>query len=510
VATASAVERELKFEAGSEFALPDLTALVPGGEVRALPPRRLEATYYDTADLRLARWGVTLRHRTGDDQPLWTVKLAAEDDKPDLRARHEISQPGPGDGPVPDDLAALVQAYARHEPLVQVARLVTRRVRFALHGPDGAPVAEVDDDEVVAYQRRKVVARFREIEAELDEAAVANGLARNVSRTFRKAGATPSLQGNKLLRALTGDLAADALAPELSVDGLGRHATVGELVRSAMANGARRLLVHDPLVRLDADIEAVHQARVATRRMRSDLKTFKQFVAPAWADPLGEELKWLGAVLGAVRDADVLGERMRDHVEALPEEDRKPAGRVLATLAAEREAAFAALQEAMASERYVDLLDAVVQAGQAPVLTDAAASQDGAEALRGVVGKRWKRLRADAKAAGDADEALHGVRIAAKRTRYAAEAGRAVLGKPGNALASASADVQSVLGDLHDAVVAEGWLRGVARSRLASATAVAVGLLIAREQQAAAEARAAWPEKWADAKQAWHDFNRSS
>ncbi|HZQ27148.1 MAG TPA: CYTH domain-containing protein, partial [Acidimicrobiales bacterium] len=125
---AGPVERELKFEAGSDFALPDLTALVPGGQVRALPPRRLEATYYDTADLRLARWGVTLRHRTGDDQPVWTVKLAAADDTPELRARHEISYPASGaagDGPVPLDVAALVQAYARHEPLVQVARLVT-------------------------------------------------------------------------------------------------------------------------------------------------------------------------------------------------------------------------------------------------------------------------------------------------------------------------------------------------------------------------------------------------
>ncbi|HZQ29422.1 MAG TPA: CHAD domain-containing protein, partial [Acidimicrobiales bacterium] len=385
---------------------------------------------------------------------------------------------------------------------------VTRRVRFSLHGADGVAQAEVDDDEVVAYQRRKVVARFREIEAEFDDGAVAGGMARQVARTFRKAGATPSRQGNKLLRALTDG--SHALAPELAVDGVGSHATVGDLVQAAMAHGARRLLVHDPHVRLDADIEAVHQARVATRRMRSDLKTFKQFVAAPWADPLAEELKWLGGVLGAVRDADVLGERMGAHVEALPEADRAPARRVLAALAAEREVAFAALQEAMASGRYVDLLDAVVQAGQAPVLTDAALSSDGAEALRQVVGKRWKRLQADAKAAGDSDEALHGVRIAAKRTRYAAEAGRAVLGKPGRGLASAVAGVQSVLGDLHDAVVAEVWLRQLARARLAPATAVTVGLLVARERAAAAEARAAWPGAWTGAKRAWHEFDRNA
>ena len=50
------VERELKLRAGDAFRLPEL-----GGE--AIEPRRFVSTYHDTADHRLARRGITLRHR---------------------------------------------------------------------------------------------------------------------------------------------------------------------------------------------------------------------------------------------------------------------------------------------------------------------------------------------------------------------------------------------------------------------------------------------------------------
>ena len=57
------------------------------------------------------------------------------------------------------------------------------------------------------------------------------------------------------------------------------------------------------------------------------------------------------------------------------------------------------------------------------------------------------------------DEDLHSVRIGAKRCRYAAEAVAPTIGKRARTFARAAADLQQVLGDHHDAVVAEGWLR---------------------------------------------------
>ncbi|MDP8988065.1 MAG: metal-chelation protein CHAD, partial [Actinomycetota bacterium] len=58
---AAALEHEVKLGAGDDFRLPDLTGVVEGATVTTLPERRLEAVYYDTADLRLARWGVSVR-----------------------------------------------------------------------------------------------------------------------------------------------------------------------------------------------------------------------------------------------------------------------------------------------------------------------------------------------------------------------------------------------------------------------------------------------------------------
>ncbi len=69
------VEREVKLAVARAFRLPPLDTLVEGATALARPRRELEATYYDTADLSLIRSGVTLRHRTGEPGPSWTVKL---------------------------------------------------------------------------------------------------------------------------------------------------------------------------------------------------------------------------------------------------------------------------------------------------------------------------------------------------------------------------------------------------------------------------------------------------
>ena len=74
---------------------------------------------------------------------------------------------------------------------------------------------------------------------------------------------------------------------------LGADASAGNVVRRAIALSAIRLIRHDPVVRLDTDPEGVHQARVATRRLRSDLRTFRPLVDAAWSSALRDELGWL-------------------------------------------------------------------------------------------------------------------------------------------------------------------------------------------------------------------------
>jgi CHAD domain-containing protein len=88
---------------------------------------------------------------------------------------------------------------------------------------------------------------------------------------------------------------------------------IGAVVRDALDASVQRLLVADPVARVGDDPEGVHQARVATRRLRSDLRTFGPLLDPAWVTPLRDELRWLGGELGVAREAEVLLGHLRDH-----------------------------------------------------------------------------------------------------------------------------------------------------------------------------------------------------
>ena len=65
-------EREVKMMVPDSFELPDLHDAIAGASLGDVEERVIDDTYHDTPDLRLARWGCTLRHRTGDG---WTVKI---------------------------------------------------------------------------------------------------------------------------------------------------------------------------------------------------------------------------------------------------------------------------------------------------------------------------------------------------------------------------------------------------------------------------------------------------
>src|SRR5205823_12247616 len=131
--------------------------------------------------------------------------------------------------------------------------------------------------------------------------------------------------------------------PDLVVGQLDDTAVAGELVRTAMAASDERLVRHDPGVRIGDDTEDVHQARVATRRLRSDLRTFSSLIDGDWAASLTDELRWLGGDLGAVRDADVLAERLRRQASLLPERDAAGLGGLFRRLARQRDEARATL-----------------------------------------------------------------------------------------------------------------------------------------------------------------------
>ncbi|MEW6471922.1 MAG: CYTH and CHAD domain-containing protein [Actinomycetota bacterium] len=492
------IEREVKLAAWGGFALPVLDDLFPDLHVEPLKVKKLDATYYDTRDVRLARAGVSLRHRVGDDPP-WTVKLPDGERGP-VMSRREISFEGPA-GTIPPDAEQLVRAYARGEPLVAVARLKTERTRVALN-LNGAAVAEIADDEVSVYHGRRLASRFREVEVEVEDGAP-DGLLPMVVQRLRDAGAGEPDNTPKVVRAL-GPRALEPLPG--TVTAVRADSTMGEVVRAAIGNALARIVAHDPGVRLGDDPEDVHQARVGTRRLRSDLRTFRPLLDPEWVAGLREEAGWFAALLGDVRDTEVLMERLEHQAHTLPKEDAAGVTTTVGRLAREREAARERLLEAMDSPRYVALLDRLTEAASEPqfALTTGGedlARQPAAEALPALVRRPWRRLARAVKELPEvpADEQLHAVRILAKHTRYAAEAAAGVMGKPATVFAKQIAAVQTVLGDHQDACVTEAWLRQIAPKTRSTREAMIIGQLIGLQRAEAQAKRAAWPEVWARA-----------
>ena len=479
-------EREVKLAAPAAFRMPDLTG-VTDLSVGAVEPRRYQTVYVDTEDLRLARWGCSLRHREGEG---WTLKLPATQVGLLLvRGEHRFD----GDARhVPPDAVDLVAAYVRGEPLHPVVRLRTLRRTVELRETECAPAGEIVDDEVSVMDGARVAARFRELEVEVP-ATVQKATVGAIVAALAEAGASPTEGVPKYLQALG---ARGSAPPEVVVPELGPDASVGEVVRGAIAASVVRLLRHDAGVRLGEDIEDVHQARVATRRMRSDLRSFRDVLDPEWDASLRDELGWLGGELGTVRDLDVQLARLSGRVAELPEEDRATATRLVDGLARRRERAREHLLTSIRSDRYLALLDRLVIAAREPAVLPDAASAPAELALGSVMERPWKHLKGalDGMPEDAPDADLHLARIRTKRARYAAEAVEAVFGKRAREFARAAAELQDVLGEHQDAVVARTWLREAAAGT--GRRAFVAGELAMLEVLAAERCRNAWKAVW--------------
>src|SRR5438067_116872 len=378
----------------------------------------METVYYDTADLRLAPWGVSLRRRAGEG---WTLELAPPPSTPGkpgaVLERDELTFQG-GAAKPPEAALEVVRAYVRKAELVPVARLSTVRRRVRLVDATGTRVAEVVDDEVSVRDGRRVAARFREIEVEVPSSNGAEGadptegiIAPLVTR-LRGAGAGAPDPTPKHIRAL-GPRAIEP--PEVSPQPLAPDAAAKDLIKNAIAESVAALLHHDPLVRTGRDPEAVHQARVATRKLRSNLRTFGPLLDVEWTEPLRSELGWLAIGLGAVRDREVLLERLRDRAQSLPASDLRSAASLLHLLELDIESLRQNLATDLDSQRYLDLLERLVEAAHSPA-TIGGAEQPASTALPPLATTPWRRLRAAVRRLQviPTDAELHRIRILAK------------------------------------------------------------------------------------------------
>lgn len=503
-------ETERKYDVSAGDVLPALADVVGVSEVGRAVDHELQADYFDTEALDLLRHGVSLRRRTGGDDEGWHLKVPAG---PDTRTETRLPLEGNAAGEVPEELVEPVRVWVRDRALGRVARITTRRREYPLLSDAGVLLAQVTDDRVHAErlhgERRqaeplhggRTTEEWREWEVEL--AAASPGLLEAVESRLLGAGAARASAGSKLQRALGESLPAleQRVSDQAAADG-----SAGRLLVELLSQQTAQLHRRDQEVRAGRS-GGIHKLRIAARRLRSALTTYRSLLAPGAGDAIRDELRWLGQTLAGARDAQVL----RQHLEAVIAE--QPPELVLGPVVDRiddelRRAARSGdedRQAALASPRYFRLLDALdALLDDPPLSADADRAAD--DVARGLVQRDAKRLRRAVRDVGATepggqarDVALHEARKKAKRLRYAAESAVPVLGSRAADYAARVKAIQQALGVHQDAVVAREALRDYGiRAHLAGANAFTFGLLHGLERRRADEAEQAFEQAWDD------------
>ena len=441
---------------------------VPGLRIVPEPARRLVDVYVDTADWRLGAAGYVLRVRRRSGRAETTLKSLSSATGA-LRRRLEVTQPLGANGLEGMDRTGpvgwRVRALAGARPLGSVLEVRTRRRPHALE-LCGERVGELVLDETaiaLGHERRRL--RLTRVEVEVVPAFV-EAMRPLVERLRRDCGLRAATLSKFEAGLLAAGLSIPGL-PDLGPTEVATTATLGELAYRVLRKDALTMLAQAAGTRLGEDIEALHQMRVATRRMRAGLEMFAG-VLPVRASRLHAELGWLATVLGEVRDLDIQIERFESWGEEMAEDHRETLDELGGLLRAERVAARAALLEALDSRRYERLVSGLTSmlaqgpssrfgAGRAPALV---AMPPLIEQRHAAACKAARRARHSGAAAD-----YHRLRIRCKRLRYALEFAGGLYGGELKGFVRQMTRLQDTLGAMQDAEVASSRLQGVALSQ---------------------------------------------
>lgn len=276
-------------------------------------------------------------------------------------------------------------------------------------------------------------------------------------------------------------------------------------VSTALRSASARLRKAAPAASA-GEVEGVHNVRTACRRLRSELRAFRDLVQKDWRERLESELKWLGGALGDVRDLDILDQRLRAAATGGGGEGREdltePLQPLFAWLNERRETAAESMRQALRSERFGRLTASLQEAIDAPPLRKRS-RKPCRKVLPPLAEAAWRPLKRDARALGprSPDERFHEVRKRAKRTRYAAESIAPALGRIAERRAQRfiwlTRSVQDVLGEHQDMTVAIAEVQDfLTQHPNDPEIARAVDALLGRLHRAADATRAAFFDLW--------------
>jgi CHAD domain-containing protein len=464
--------------------------------------------YLDTVDWRFHRAGYVLRirrlsRRKGAAGEATLKSLdSTESTDPALRNRRELTerleQPDPAslvraEGPVGERVRA-VAGRRRLRPLFEVS---TRRRLFSVEVDGFSPGGIGLDETAIRSAAATRPGRLRRVELELPEESVP-ALESFVEGLRTDCGLQPAGLSKYEAGLLSAGLRPKPL-PAYGSTEIDPELAIGAVAVAVLRRHFSALLAKEPGTRLGDDIEELHDMRVASRRLRAGLSLFREVLSPE-AEEFREELRWLGAALGAVRDLDVQLEQLDGWLADVPEPDRDALSSLRSLLEDQRAPARAALLEALDSRRYEAFVSGFGRMLRARQRRDAtpparAAAPDLIEARFRKLRKAAERIGPDS---GPAD--YHKVRIRGKRFRYALEFLADVYPGKTRSLTKQLEALQDVLGLHQDAEVAIDRLRSLAVEGvdgLGRPTIFAMGEIAERYRHSMMELREQFPRAYA-------------
>jgi triphosphatase len=450
-------EIEMKFAipAGRAAEAAAVLGLVPGIEPLAdALPRQLVSTYFDTEKGALRRARMALRVRRSGDKYVQTLKDGGDGALSRGEWETAVKGPLPRLAALKATPAARIVAKARLVPVYAVE--VMRRTVDVVEGESRIEIAF---DEGVAKAKGREAA-FAELELELKAGpqwglfALARRLAGVGDLTLSFT--TKAARGTVLARPPR------SFAHKFEPPALSANLDAGKAFQAVARACLRQISANAERLRYRASPEVIHQLRVALRRLRSLITSFKQVVDDARAPAIKAELRWLTGELDAARNLDVL--LHGDYRAAVVQKDDAEGLKGLGVrLRGARRMAYVRAAGAVESERFRRLLlDLLIwiETGPWTIAEKTAARRerpicrfaaDELSTRRRKIARRGRRLR-------ELDPlARHKLRIEAKKLRYAADAFAGLFARPKRARAFIEAlkQVQDTLGELNDITVGE-------------------------------------------------------
>lgn len=434
----------------------------------------LLAAYFDTPNLSLKSARMALRIRQEGRLRVQTLKIATKGSATGIQVRGEFNAKTNRNSPdialIESEAArcALLKAIGRTKDdnsapestvleLIPVFTTDVRRTIWTL--ADGTDAVEVCLDLGTIESGGKSVL-IREVELELKRGSEAFLL--DIADTFSERYGCRVFSDSKAARGyglFSPSTPTPRKAGKLRLE---PDQSVWEAFQAIVGEGTDQLFANEPAVRLGQDVEGVHQARVAVRRMRAALSAFRSVLPDDYRIPLNKDLRWVGNMLGPARDWDVFIDETLHAV--LKRSGRSPALDRFAERCGEaRKRGYRRARKGLNSARYGRLQLSLIRVPYtaAPTLEAERPIGEFAGALLD------ERLRAVQTTAGRdpslLDEvSLHALRIDIKKLRYAIEFfGNIYVADYVKPYRSALKRLQECLGGLNDAAVHTAMLQAM-------------------------------------------------